>query len=67
MKEVSSLHLVINPVKSLLPCPEDGIVRVIHIHHIESNIFCAGIVQAAKEYRERYGAHWLNSFFTKTI
>jgi hypothetical protein len=45
---------------------KNGFVRVIHVH-IESNIFCAGVAKVANRYRERYGAHWLDSFFTKTI
>jgi hypothetical protein len=46
---------------------KNGIIRVIHVHYIESNILCAGIEKAAKRYRERYGAHWLDSFSAKTI
>jgi hypothetical protein len=46
---------------------KNGVVRVIHVYHIKSNILCVSIAKAAKGYQEGYGAHWLDSLSTKTI
>jgi hypothetical protein len=46
---------------------ENSIIGVIHVHRIKSDILCAGIKKATKRYWEGYGAHWLNSYSTKTI
>jgi hypothetical protein len=46
---------------------ENSIIRIIHVHHIESDILCAGIAKAAKRYWEGHRAHWLNSFSAEAI
>jgi hypothetical protein len=42
-------------VESCSKCVEeasakDGIVRVVHVHHIKGYVFCSGIVKATKRY-----------------
>jgi hypothetical protein len=46
---------------------EDGIVRVIHFHHIEGCVLSTSVVKAAERYRLRYGTYWFNFSSTKTI
>jgi hypothetical protein len=53
-------------VKSCFECVEetsakDDIVKVVHVHYIESYVFSAGIAEATKRYWQRYGAYWFDS------
>jgi hypothetical protein len=42
---------------------EDGVVRIVHVHYIESYVLGSRIAKAT----DRYGAYWLNSFAIETI